>query len=118
MTPADVEPDRDQSVCDRPTIPGYEILGELAGGVADRVFTARQLSLDRILVLKVSRAGPVEAARLRDRARVVAGFWHPNLVGIHEVGEHEGQSFVVMDHVAGRSFVDLVREKPLPADRA
>ncbi len=100
----------------------YELLQEIARGGMGVVYRARQLSLNRIVALKVVLHGPFSSAdfvrRFRHEAQVVAALRHPNIVAIYEVGEHHGNHFLSLEFVEGRSFAELARERPLPAKRA
>src|SRR5207302_989873 len=86
-------------------LPGYEIVGLLGHGGMGVVYKARQLSLNRMVALKMIRAGahaaPTDLARFRAEAQTVAHLQHPNIVQIHEVGEHEGCPFLALEYVAG-----------------
>ena len=55
--------------------------------------------------------------RFYREARIAAGLRHPNIVGIHEVGEILGQHYFAMDHVEGRNFTDPMMEGLSNADR-
>jgi WD40 repeat protein len=97
----------------------YELLAEIARGGMGVVYRARQLSLNRIVALKVLLHGPFSSAefvrRFRHEAQVVAALRHPNIVAIYEIGEHHGNHFLSLEFVDGRSFAELARERPLPA---
>lgn len=112
--PAGLEAGRD--------IGDYELIEEIARGGMGVVFKARQKNLDRVVALKMIRAGWLarspELARFRAEARAVAGLQHPNIVAVHEVGEYEGQPFFSIEFIAGRTLDELVRERPLTATRA
>src|SRR6516165_1806038 len=78
-----------------PTVPGYQILGELGRGGMGVVYQARQCSLQRLVAVKMISAGldADATARLRfqTEAQAVARLQHPNIVQIHEVGECDGR---------------------------
>ena len=70
-----------------------------------KVYRARQISLNRIVALKLIHAGRFagleEVARFRREAESAARLDHPNIVHIYEVGCHEGQNYFTMKFVAG-----------------
>jgi len=100
----------------------YELLEEIARGGMGLVYRARQLSLNRIVALKVVLHGPFSSAdfvrRFRNEAQVIASLRHPNIVAIHEIGEHQGNHFISLEFIEGKSFAELARERPLTAIRA
>jgi serine/threonine protein kinase len=86
------------------------------------VYKARQVSLDRIVAVKMILFGPLASAeqvrRFRTEASAAGCLQHPNIVAIHEVGLHEQQHYLVMDYVDGPNLGRLVHDGPLPAKRA
>jgi tetratricopeptide (TPR) repeat protein len=106
------------STADPPTVPGYEVLGELGRGGMGIVFKARQESLDRLVALKVvlsgQFAGDQERVRFRTEALAVARLSHPNVVQVFEVGESQGHPYLALEYVAGGSLADQLHDGPLP----
>jgi serine/threonine protein kinase len=95
----------------------YELLEEIARGGMGVVYRARQVSLDRIVAVKMMRPGllatEAEIRRFHAEAKTAAGLQHPNIVAIHEVGEIDGLHYFSMDFVDGPSLAGLVRERAL-----
>ena len=100
----------------------YELLGEIGRGGMGVVYRARQTDLDRPVALKMILASRLasdeDVRRLYAEARAAGGLRHPNIVGIHEVGEDEGQHYFAMDCVEGQSLADKLRHGPLEPDEA
>ena len=100
----------------------YELLEEIARGGMGIVYKARQVSLNRYVAVKMILFGefarPPIVQRFRREAEAAARLQHPNIVAVHEVGEHEGQQYFSMDYVEGPNLMRLVGHTPLPAKRA
>lgn len=100
----------------------YELLEEIARGGMGVVYRARQVSLNRIVAVKMvlfgQFAGKTAFERFRAEAETAARLQHPNIVAIHGIGETDGQPYFSMDYVAGRNLAELVRDRPLPVRQA
>lgn len=100
----------------------YELLEEIARGGMGVVYRARQVTLRRIVAVKMILAGELanqtEVERFYTEARAAAHLHHPNIVAIHEVGQHQAQHYFSMDYVAGESLATRIARGPLPAREA
>jgi eukaryotic-like serine/threonine-protein kinase len=99
----------------------FELLEEIARGGMGVVYKARQISLNRIVAVKMilhARFNNAEfVQRFRVEAEAAGNLRHPNIVAIYEIGQEEDQHYFSMEYVEGRDLGSLVRDQPLPARR-
>jgi serine/threonine protein kinase len=97
---------------------GYEIIGELGRGGMGVVYEARDKALGRLVALKIIAGGSVAHVTQRRRfeveARAAARLQHHNILQIHEIGEHEGCLFLVLEFAEGGSLAQQLVDKPQP----
>lgn len=103
-----------------PSIEGYEILGMLGRGGMGVVYKACHTQLNRVVAIKTllsgPHAGPDELQRFRSEAEVVARLQHPNIVQVHDFGEHDGQPFFALEYVGGGTLARRIGNTPQGAE--
>ncbi|WP_165250911.1 serine/threonine-protein kinase [Paludisphaera soli] len=91
-----------------PEIPGCVLGAELGRGGSGVVYEALQPKLGRRVAVKVLGGGPALDDRARGRwlreARAAARVRHPNIVRLHEAGEHDGRLYLILDLIPGGSL--------------
>jgi serine/threonine protein kinase, bacterial len=98
------------------TFAGYTILCLLGAGGMGEVYLAQHPRLPRrdalkVLPASVSNDGEYRA-RFEREADIAATLWHPNIVGVHDRGEVDGQLWIAMDYVDGTDASELLRSYP------
>jgi Tol biopolymer transport system component len=99
----------------------YRILEKLGSGGMGEVWRARDESLDRDVALKIlpasAAADPERRQRFEREAKAVAGLQHPNIVTLHSIEEADGEHFLTMELVRGKTLGRLLPAEGLPLER-
>jgi serine/threonine-protein kinase len=104
------------------TLSHFEVTAKLGEGGMGKVYRATDSKLGREVAIKVLPAEFVadedRLARFEREARMLAALNHPNVAGIHEVGQEGGVHFLVMELAVGETLAELVKRGPLSRDQA
>jgi len=101
----------------------YKLLGQLGQGGMAVVYKAQDLSLGRLVAIKMLRESLIHdkdfLARFQQEARAAANLAHPNIVTVHDFGHHEERYYIVMEYIEGKDLKTLIKEgAPFSIERA
>src|SRR5512135_1406851 len=100
----------------------YEILSAIGAGGMGEVYKARDTRLDRSVAIKVLppevSADSARRARFEREAKTIAGLNHPNICTLHDIGEADGTTYLVMELLAGETLAERMERGGHPLDQA
>ena len=103
------------------TLSHYRVLDMIGQGASGVIYQAEDLALGRLVALKclppdLLAKGNTAVLRFQHEARTASGINHPNICTIHEIAEHDGRQFIVMEWLDGRTLAELIDRRPLKFD--
>ena len=98
------------------TVSHYRILAKLGEGGMGVVYKAEDTTLDRVVAIKLlpphSLVSADERARFVREAKAAAALSHPNIATVFEIGEHDGEPFIAMEYIDGRTLNEVLKDGP------
>jgi len=103
------------------TLGQYQITGALGEGGMAAVYKAFQPGIDRYVALKILpryfASDPQFVRRFAQEAKIIARLQHPHILPVHDYGEQDGYTYIVMPYVQTGTLADLLRGEPLPLEQ-
>ena len=100
----------------------YEIVAPLGAGGMGEVYRARDPRLDRAVAIKIllspHGASPAQLERFQREAQSLARISHPHICTLHDVGQHDGVAFLVMELLEGETLAERLERGAIPIDQA
>jgi hypothetical protein len=100
----------------------YRLIAPVGRGGTGMVYKAIDLTLERVVAIKIIPAAPADGAAQRPfltEARTLAHLSHPNVLAVYDVGTANGCSYLVTEFIEGRSLAEILRQgAPLDPDYA
>jgi eukaryotic-like serine/threonine-protein kinase len=100
----------------------FEVLEQIGAGGMGQVYRARDTRLDRHVALKVIRpselAGRDGLERFKREARAISRLNHPHICALYDIGEQDGEAFLVMEYVRGETLASRLERGALRIDEA
>ncbi len=100
----------------------YQIISKIGAGGMGEVYLADDTKLDRKVALKFLSfhlsQDQTSRSRFTREAKAAAKLDHPNIVPVHEVGEHQGRPFFAMAHIEGQSLREVIKQGKLSVQGA
>ena len=100
----------------------YEIIDLVGSGGTGEVYRARDLRLGRVVALKLINPDheptPRDNARLREEAKAIGSLTHPRVCALHDISEHGGRTFLIMEFIEGETLAERLVRGRVPITEA